>query len=220
VRRKTPGHKLHSCVRGAAAVDSAFRGSNGTRDAALTKSGGFKERLRESMEVARATTPRGLHIFVVGRSEGPYCSRAYARTSDFEEVGEPVAGAEARGRRSLGARKSRRKRSRLSVDNPQQRRGPARTRRRVHVARRAREGRGFEHGSFQPSPTTFFNTVESSSLVLLAIGRTTLAPQAVGQKGVACLTEGSRAPPHPEAWRSQRESSPQLVGRLELGAAT
>jgi hypothetical protein len=190
----------------------------------LTKSGGFKERLRESMEVARATTPRGLHIFVVGRSEGPYCSRAHARTSDFEEVGEPVAGAEARRRRLLGARKSRRKRSRLSVDNHQQRRGPARTRRRtrrrVHVARRAREGRGFEQGSFQPSPTTFFNSVESASLVLLAIGRTTLAPQAVGQKGAACLTEGSRAPPHPEAWRSQRGSSPQWVGRLELGAAT
>jgi len=136
VRRKTPGHQLHSCVRGAAAVDSAFRGSNGTRDAALTKSGGFKERLGESLGVARATTPRGLHIFVVGRSEGPYCSRAHARTSDIEEVEEPVAGAEARRRRSLGARKSLRKRSRLSVDNPQQRRGPARTMRSLTLSPR------------------------------------------------------------------------------------
>jgi hypothetical protein len=40
---------------------------------------GFDERLREGMEVARARTPRGLHILVVGRSEGPFRSRARAR---------------------------------------------------------------------------------------------------------------------------------------------
>jgi hypothetical protein len=43
------------------------------------QNGGFDERLRESMELARAKAPRSRYAFAVGRSEGPYCSRARTR---------------------------------------------------------------------------------------------------------------------------------------------
>ena len=52
--------ELHRCVRREGALTASFPGSDGTRDAALAREPALRERLRESMEFARATRPRGL----------------------------------------------------------------------------------------------------------------------------------------------------------------